>query len=168
MFGGRNTFAIHNVPEGENNRSHVVAGKLSIWRMAWQQGHAMAHISATIPTDTNLCQFLVLLYNVLKLFSAPDKSQEPILDFDRCQGNPPRRSHKPDWILSANHILPPSGPALMQYPALFPREDPPELDQKKLLISLLVLHWPRVMVGIELRKSNLFRNLFKKYKNLTS
>ena len=56
----------------------------------------IVHISAIIPMDTKLCQFLVLLFNELKLFSAADTSQEPIVDLDRCQGNPPPRSHKPD------------------------------------------------------------------------
>ena len=51
-------------------------------------------ISVIIPMDTKLFKFLVLLYNVLKLFSSTDTSQEPILDLDRCQGNP--GSHKPD------------------------------------------------------------------------
>ena len=52
---------------------------------------------------------------------------------------------------------------LTLYPALFPREDPSKLDQKiylksiSLLISLLVLLWSRVMVGIELRTSRLLR-----------
>ena len=46
---------------------------------------------------------------------------------------------------------------LMQYPALSPREDPPRLDRKKLLIFMLVLPWLRVTVGIELRTSSLFR-----------
>ena len=67
----------------------------------------MAHISATIPMDTNLYQFLVQLYNVLKLFSPVYISQDPIFDFVRCQGNPPSRSHKPEWNSPAYHILRP-------------------------------------------------------------
>ena len=67
------------------------------------------------------------------------------------------RSHKSDWIPSAYHILRPGGSILTQHHALSPREDPLKLDQKKLLISLIVLPWPRVMVGIGLRTSNLFR-----------
>ena len=64
------------------------------------------------------------------------------------------RSHKPDWIPSAYHILRPGGPILTQHHALSPREDPLKLDQKKLLISLIVLSWPRVMVDIGLRTSD--------------
>ena len=90
---------------------------------------------------------------MLKLFSAADTSQKPILDFDRCQGN--LRCHKPDWILSANHILRPGGPVLMQYPALSPRKDPAKLDPKNLSISLLVLPWPRILVDIELQASKI-------------
>ena len=49
-------------PERENNRSHgtAVAGEAKYLKVAWQQGHAMAHISATIPMDTivNFCSIM--------------------------------------------------------------------------------------------------------------
>ena len=86
-------------PEMENNLSHGTdaAGEdkyLKASLASSKRQKVRAHISATVLIVTNLCRFLVLLCDLLKLLSASDTSQEPILDVDRYQGNPPPRSHK--------------------------------------------------------------------------
>ena len=108
-------------PERENNRSHGTARRRSMvhWEGQYLKAsleirHIMAHISVTFAMDTKLCQFLVLFYNVLKLFSAVDTSQESLTS----TGAKEIHHLDPTSLIGfcPQTILRPGGPTLMHYP----------------------------------------------------